>query len=699
MFGFRGVVLDGRRSDSRDPLRIREDPRLKLVGSSETLPDLNRLPEQAARIHAASRVTTLAVFATLLAVYVATLAPDVTLWDAGEFNAAIGSLGIPHPPGTPLYIVSGSVWARILGFLPQTLAVNLLSAVATAVACGLSGGLMTRWTGDRLVGIAAGVTAGTMLGVWQNATETEVYAVSMLLGVLMVVAGDRAGARDSARYRLLLAYLMGLAIPVQISALVAAPPAIVLASMSPGTARPSSRHLLSLGGVLGIVMALSQGSIGLAVAGVGALLVTVIWRGSNFRGRLESIGLVLVAAVGLTATLFMLVRAGHDPLINQGNPSTFGAMMDVVTRQQYPLPGMWPRRAPVWIQLLNLVQYADWQVASGLDASVAASWWRTPWSILALALLIPGARWHRQRDRRGAMGTTLLLASATLGVVAVLNHGAGPSILDRVLPPGAVHEPRERDYFYALGFATAGLWIGAGAVVMARRWMVSRFVTPVALGMAAIPTVLNWSAATRRPEGMIASTYGEALLASVPPRTLLLLAGDNDSYTVWYRQSVLNERRDVVPVTIPLLAASWYRAEQRRRHNLLEPEVVRSWLGEPATLRALVAGAQREGRPVATSMSISPSRRDELSRAWTLGGLAYIAAGDSAARRPGVDSSRTQAVADLIAARFLVVPRGRDPASAYVVRLMRCPAAILQLGRSGSEPGDSASLDSRCNFK
>src|SRR6185503_16085761 len=172
---------------------------------------------------------------------------------------------------------------------------------------------------------------------------------------------------------------------------------------------------------------------------------------------------------------------------------------------------------------------------------------------------IPGARWHLKRDRRGTIATGLLLASATLGVVAVLNHSAGPSILDRVLPPGALHEPRERDYFYALGFATAGLWIGAGAVAVTRRWMSStpRLVAPVALGMAALPAALNWNAATRRPDGMIASTYGEALLASAPERALLLLAGDNDSYTVWYRQSVLGERRDVVPVTIPLLAATW----------------------------------------------------------------------------------------------------------------------------------------------
>ena len=40
--------------------------------------------------------------ALLLVVYGATVAPTVTLWDGGEFIAAVETLGIPHPPGTPL---------------------------------------------------------------------------------------------------------------------------------------------------------------------------------------------------------------------------------------------------------------------------------------------------------------------------------------------------------------------------------------------------------------------------------------------------------------------------------------------------------------------------------------------------------------------------------------------------------------------
>src|SRR5206468_818496 len=44
-----------------------------------------------------------AVFALSLLTYLVTLAPTVTGEDSGEFVAAAYTLGIPHPPGYPLW--------------------------------------------------------------------------------------------------------------------------------------------------------------------------------------------------------------------------------------------------------------------------------------------------------------------------------------------------------------------------------------------------------------------------------------------------------------------------------------------------------------------------------------------------------------------------------------------------------------------
>jgi len=642
----------------------------------------------------------LTVSLVLLTVYLATLAPSVSLWDAGEFNAAIASLGIPHPPGTPLYIVIGNVWTRGLGFIPSALALNLLSAVATAIACGLLGGLLAKWTRDRLAGIAGGLTAGSMLAVWNNATETEIYALSLLLAVLMVVVGDQAGERDSPRLRLLLAYLIGLAIPIQISALVAAPAAILLASKgyrsaeSRVTSHESRSRALALGGVLAVTAGVALGSAGIIATGAILVAASALRKGA----RLEAVALVAIAALGMSATFFMLLRAQHDPFINQGDPSTFGAMMDVVRRSQYQVPGLWPRQAPVWIQLATLFQYADWQVASGLDNAVAASWWRTPWSLGALMLAVAGARWHWRQDRRSARGAAVLLLMSSLGIVAVLNLKAGPSILDSVLPPGAAHEPRERDYFFALAFATTGVWVGAGAVLAARRWLSPRAV-PAALLLAGLPILLNWRAANRRPDAAIASTLGESLLASAPPNAMLLVAGDNDTYTIWYRQAVLGERRDVVPVTVSLLPAAWYRRELARRHRLLDSTTVDYWRGEEATLRALVTAARERGRPVAAAVTVPHPVRARLAPSWTLGGMAYVPGSETAPLPDAMDTLATRRVADLISRRIPASVRDRDPATSYVLRVLRCPSQALRSGGNALDASPELTLDSRCNFK
>ena len=58
---------------------------------------------------------------TLGVIYLASLAPGVTFWDAGEFASAVESFGIPHPPGTPLFILVARAWRLLLDFLPTAI--------------------------------------------------------------------------------------------------------------------------------------------------------------------------------------------------------------------------------------------------------------------------------------------------------------------------------------------------------------------------------------------------------------------------------------------------------------------------------------------------------------------------------------------------------------------------------------------------
>ena len=648
------------------------------------------------------RAAAITLFA-LLSIYVITAAPDVTWWDAGEFIAAAHTLGIPHPPGTPLYVVLAHSWARLAGFTGTAQAVNLLSAVCTAAAGAVVAAMVARSTGRAVMGVAAAICAGTMSTVWASATEAEVYAPALLLATLMMWSGERAGRSGDQRFVVLTAYLFALAAPLHVTALIAAPAAIVFAATRPeGAVRPA------VAGILALAL-LTSGAVGtgrwmLAGLGLAALFIVML-----IAPRARAI--LPVVIVALSALCILLLRARHDPGINQGNPATWPAMLDVIAREQYTIAGLWPRQAPIWLQVVNFLEYADWQVALGFGATVTPTVLRTTTSIAFISLGAVGCLRHRELDPRSWRALLVLLLCGSLGVIAYLNLKAGPSIGYGILPDDAPHEPRERDYFFVFAFWAWGLWAGMGAIDVARRALGRRATVALAagLGIAALPAMLNWRAMDRRrePEASLPRRFAEELLAAAPERAVLLVAGDNDSYPLWYLQHVEGVRRDVVVLTYPLLGAGWYRTELHRRAGLGAAPPHEGWRGMSRELAAIASSATEQARPLAASVTVERAVRDLMARRWRLTGLVYVAVGDSIARGvtggPGaggdvvIDRPSVEA-----AARRLepVLRRETRPAIDPIARLMRealmCPSIAVRA------PGDSTAarlLESTCNSR
>jgi Protein O-mannosyl-transferase TMEM260-like len=637
----------------------------------------------------------------LLCLYVLTLAPGVTFWDAGEFIAAARSFGVPHPPGTPLFVVLLRAWSLALHGVGTALATNLFSAVATAAAAALSAGLVARWTGSAASGIAAGLCAGCMATVWANATETEVYAASLLLAAAMLAVADRAAMEDgSGRWDRLLAYLFALAVPLHLSALVAGPGALALV-WRPGAGERAARRIVALGGAL--VLAGGVGTVRPTVTVVGLLLLVVATVGAPRGTRWRALSLLVPVAIAASALFIMMVRARFDPTIDQGYPSTVSALLDVVARRQYAVAPLWPRQAPLWIQAGNLLEYADWQVALGGHGAPGVDPVRTAWSLAFGALGLLGCLAHRRLDRRTWRALVVLMGGASLGVVLYLNLKAGPSFGAGVLPTDASHEARERDYFFVLAFWTWGLWSGVGAVRLVRG--VAARVTSVRLparltagagcAVAMLPAALNWHAVDRgaEPAASLPRLVAETILRSVPPRGVVFVDGDNDTYPLWYLQTVEGVRGDVTPVTVPLLGADWYRAELARRYGLLPPDAVRDWYGEGTTVRMIAETAARLGRPVAVSVTVgSPDAigfdSTDAGRAWREWGMVFVRDSGTVGVPPVLAAPASWSGAEVRASA--------DPTEAIMLDDMRCrvrPPAGVPIR------GVLAYLDSLCNPK
>src|ERR1041384_5754290 len=108
----------------------------------------------------------------------APLAPTTAFWDTSEYIAAAKPLGIPHPPGNPLFVLL----AHTFGLLPlaasYAVRINLFAAVTSALSAGLWFLVAERWLHSivpdralRLGAAAAGVLVGaTSWTVWNQST-------------------------------------------------------------------------------------------------------------------------------------------------------------------------------------------------------------------------------------------------------------------------------------------------------------------------------------------------------------------------------------------------------------------------------------------------------------------------------------------------------------------------------------------------
>ena len=626
------------------------------------------------------------------------------MWDAGEFIAAVKTFGIPHQPGTPLYVLLARTWTIALPFAATALATNLFSAVCTAAAGGLLAAFIARAGGSRAMALASALCAGGMFTVWSSATETEVYASVLLLVMLTLLVAERAGRAGDARWRVATAYALALAVPLHLSALVAAPAAVLLASE-----RENGIVDWTAGARLAAVLIFAAGvglaSVPVLAAGAGALAVaTIVTRAP--RSRPETAATAACVLLAISAIAVLAVRARFDPWLNEGAPTSVHALWDVIGRRQYGGGGMWPRQAPFWAQVANWFEYADWQVALGVSNGVAPTWWRTPITVAFALLGVFGSREHFRMHARSWRALAILFACATAGLIVYLNFKAGASFGWGVLPESAAHEVRDRDYFFVLGFWVWGAWAGVGATALARRagaqWI------PVGVLAAAAPLVLNAPAADRRaePERSIALVVAHALLSSAPPRAVLFTGGDNDSFPAWYAQAVEGMRPDVTIVVAPLLGTEWYRAQLARRDSL----VAQADIAPTRTSAMMVAAVAREARarhrPLAASLMTSAATRDAVGTLTIARGMVFVeqASAPDVVRlggdAPSVDTAAAAAITrDYPLARLRgedATDEGIDTAPASFLAYLQCPSRYLAIARGRIA---AASLDSVCKLR
>ncbi|MDX1413615.1 MAG: DUF2723 domain-containing protein [Candidatus Promineifilaceae bacterium] len=191
---------------------------------------------------------------TLFAVftYLVTIAPDLT-WanysgDAGELITAAVTLGVPHPPGYPTYIMIGKLFS-LLPVGTVAFRFNMFSAVSAALAAGFVSATAFEQVRDsrysRIVAIATGLTFAFAPLVWSQATVTEVYSLRLALAAafLWSLLGKRSA--------ILTGSLLGLAITAHLTSILLIPMTLFLIETK-------QRRRLAVGTIIGLTPILAM---------------------------------------------------------------------------------------------------------------------------------------------------------------------------------------------------------------------------------------------------------------------------------------------------------------------------------------------------------------------------------------------------------------------------------------------------------
>ncbi|HXT18382.1 MAG TPA: DUF2723 domain-containing protein [Gemmatimonadaceae bacterium] len=504
----------------------------------------------------------LAVSLATLVLYLLTLAPSTAMWDTSEYIAAAYTLGLPHPPGNPLFVIIGRVFSILPIATTVAVRINILAAICSAVSAGMwflvTERILVAWFPkywQRVLGAVLGALIGaTAFTVWnQSVVNEKVYTVSLVglavISWVMIRWSDDPDGRKADRFLVLVAYILGLGYANHMAGMLAAP-AVGLAVL---VRRPRTIFRWKL-----------------LLACVGAIVL------------------------GLTPFATQPIRAAYFPAINEGEPTACRTKLELsctfskgtldafeynFNRGQYGKPDLSERQAPFVDQLGMWWMYFKWQWIR--DAHDQHQFMQALFAAAFLVLGLFGGWVHFQRDRRSFWYFGSLMFTMTLALIYYLNFKLGASQDPNSQLP---HEVRDRDYFFIWSFSAWGVWaslgllfvweslasmfgtesvkVGRDTVTMPRdtAW---RYSSPVLL-LAIVPLFANWHWASRAGHRDTAD-FAADMLNSVEPYGVLVTVGDNDTFPLWYAQEVEGIRRDVIVANTSLLNTDWYVRQIIRR--------------------------------------------------------------------------------------------------------------------------------------
>jgi hypothetical protein len=324
------------------------------------------------------------VFLIATTVYILTLEPTASFWDAGEFIACSYKLLVPHPPGAPFYLLMGRLfsmfasdptqvawWVNLLSALCSSFTVLFLFWTITILARKVlvnEGAVPTKGNTLLIMGSGAvGALAYTFSdSAWFSAVEAEVYAMSSFFTAIVFWAilrwEEKVGEAYSDKWLILIAYLVGLSIGAHLLNLVTIPALAFIyyfrlykPTFWGGVIAFAISAVVVVAILWGVIPGLPSVAGGFEVFFVNTfglpfgsglivfviLLVAAIVFGirysikHNIRVLNTALLSLIFVLIGYSSYMMIPIRSSYDPTIDENDPDDILTFVSYLKREQY----------------------------------------------------------------------------------------------------------------------------------------------------------------------------------------------------------------------------------------------------------------------------------------------------------------------------------------------------------------------------
>ena len=337
-----------------------------------------------------NRIIAFITFIFSFIIYFDTMAPTVSYWDCGEFIAVSHTLGVPHPPGSPFYLLLGRIFSMIPFSEDIAFRVNIISPLVSALAVMLLYlsivKVITHWRGkiENFTDVSV-VFSGAVIGAmtfaftdshWFNAVEAEVYAFSTFFTAIVVwlilLWNEKADENGNERYILIISYMIGLATGLHLLNLLTIPFVTLIVYFRKYKFEWKSFGITMLitaviffvihNGIIKGLPKIAASSIG--IYGTTLLIISIfgfmIWSVLNKQNLLSIISCsIVLILIGYSTYTMIYIRSNQDPVIDENDPETLESMISYLEREQYGSVGQFPRRFKGLKQIHEVAGYPE----------------------------------------------------------------------------------------------------------------------------------------------------------------------------------------------------------------------------------------------------------------------------------------------------------------------------------------------------